>query len=359
MKVLIIITTAFVPYGGLSTVVMNYYRAIDKTSIHIDIASNNTPPKVLLDELKKNGSTYYNLGKRKDVMSYFVKLYRVLKNGYDVVHVNGNSATMVLELFPAKLRHVPMRIAHVHTTKTEHPFINRLSYPLFKKTYTKALAVSEVAGNNLFHSDYMVLNNAIDVSKYVYSDASRTKIRELLGLNEEFVIGNVGKLNYSKNQEYLLKVFARLVKKTSNVKLLLVGGGNLEQDLVNQCNDLGIRENVIFTGMVDDASLYIYAMDFFVFPSRYEGFALALLEAQASGLKCLISDTIPHEAVVTENVKVMSLDGNYDEWAKYIIENRSYDRKQCSDEAALSIRKKGFDITIEADRLAEIYADKK
>lgn len=359
MKVLIIITTGFVPYGGLATVVMNYYRAIDKTNLTIDIASNNEPPEVLLDELKVNGSTYYNLGTRGNIIRYCHNINKVLKNNYDVVHVNGNSATMVLELLPAMIKRVPMRIAHVHNTRTEHPYMNKLSYPLFMKTFTKALAVSGAAGRNLFHSGYTVLNNAIDVKKYVYSEKARAEIRQELGLGEDvYVIGNIGKLNHSKNQEYLLNVFASLKGKLEGIKLLIVGGGALEQDLVKQCNDLGISRDVVFTGMVDNASAYIQAIDFFVFPSRYEGLPLALLEAQTSGLKCLISDTIPSEAIATDHVKAMSLDGDYDKWADYIVENKDYDRGQYSDEAVITIREHGFDISREADRLVDVYAGK-
>lgn len=356
MKVLIIITTEFVPYGGLTTVVMNYYRALDKTGIAIDIASTNKAPEVLSKELQNNESKYYSLGRRSDILSYTRKLNEVFKNHYDVVHVHGNSATMLLELLPAIINCVRTRIVHVHTTKTQHPVLQKIIYPFFRKLYDKAVAVSEDAGKWLYGDDYIVLNNAINVKKYAFSLQNREKIRNSLGISSQtFVIGNIGKLNFPKNHQYLLEVFFRFKRSIDDCKLIVVGGGELEDELKKKAVELGSGKDVIITGMIDDASEHIQAFDFFVFPSRFEGLGLALIEAQASGLKCIISDRVPKEAVVTNQVKVMSIDGNADEWADYIVQNMYYDRIKNSKNAAESIKSHGFDISIEAEKLRDLY----
>lgn len=356
MKILIIITTEFVPYGGLTTVVMNYYRALDKTGITIDIASTNEAPKDLSRELQDNGSKYYNLGRRSKVLSYLRNLDKVLKNHYDIVHVNGNSATMLLELFPAWVDHVHMRIAHGHNTNTQHPILQKIISPFFRRSYNKAVAVSEDAGQWLYRNDYIVLNNAINVMKYAFSLQKREKIRSSLGISPQtFVIGNIGKLNFQKNHQYLLEVFSRSKKSIDDCKLIIVGGGELEDELKRKAVELGIGKDVIFTGMIDDASEYVQAFDFFAFPSRFEGLGLALIEAQASGLKCIISDRVPKEAIVTDQVKVMSIDGKADEWADHIVQNMDYDRIKNSEKAAGSIRSHGFDISIEAEKLRNLY----
>lgn len=357
-RILIIITTAFVPYGGLATVMMNYYRAMDKTGLMIDFASTNEPPQELLDELHRNGSEYYCLGNRnKQILRYHANLMRLLKEKrYDVVHVNGNSSTMVMELSAARKNGVPVRIAHGHTTKTKHPVINKLIAPAFKSCYNKAAAVSKDAGKWLFGSDFRVLNNAIDVQKYTYSESNRKKIRDEYNINDNiFVVGNVGKLNSPKNHEYLLCVFERIKRRIPNSKLLIVGGGELEGDLLRQCAELKLENDVIFTGMVDDTSEYIQAFDFFAFPSRFEGLGLALIEAQASGLKCLISDKVPTEAMVTNQVKAMGIDEKYDEWADYIATNSKYDRRMNAKRAEESIRVHGYDVVMEAEKLREMY----
>lgn len=359
-KILIIITTGFVPYGGLTTVVMNYYRAINKKDLLIDIASTNEAPEILLSELHVNNSHYYNLGNRKNLFSYLHKLISILQKGYDVIHVNGNSATMLLELQTAKIIGIPTRIAHVHTTKTQFPIINSLVYPLFKKSYTKAVAVSRDAGDWLYGSDYIILNNAIEIRKYVYSENIRKMIRKEYGLDESiFIIGNVGKLNTQKNHEFLIKVFSKIRVKVQNSKLMIVGGGELEKNLKIQQKELELENDIIFTGMVDDTSDFYQAFDFFAFPSRFEGLGLALIEAQASGLRCIISDKVPKEAIVTDQVEIMSIEGNYDDWAEYILSNAIYDRAMNSKEAEISIHEHGFDIYHEAKSLELLYENNK
>ena len=356
MKVLIIITTEFVPYGGLTTVVLNYYRAIDKTGLAIDIASTNKAPENLAQELQRNGSQYYNLGARKNVLSYLKNLNKVLKNNYDVVHVNGNSATMLLELLPAKVKRVHTRIAHVHNTKTQHPVLQRMIYPFFRGSYNKAVAVSDDAGKWLYGDNYIVLNNAINVKKYAFSLQTREDVRNGLGFSSQtFIIGTIGKLNQQKNHRYLLEVFSKFKQSIEDCKLVIVGGGELEDELKKKADELMIGKDVIFTGMTDDASGYVQAFDFFVFPSRFEGLGLALIEAQASGLKCVISDRVPKEAVVTNQVKTISINDKADEWADYIIQNINYNRIANSQNAAESIKAHGYDISMEAGKLRELY----
>ena len=359
MKILILITTAYVPYGGLATVVMNYYRALDKSGLSVDIASTNAAPEALTEELGANGSNYYCLGKRANVISYVRNLWKVLRNNYDIVHTHGNSATMALELFPAKLRGVPVRIAHVHTTRTNHPVLNRLVYPAFQSAYNKAVAVSKDAGDWLFGSDYLVLNNAISVSRYSYREEVRNRIRAQLNISgETFVVGNIGKLNFPKNHAYLFRVFAHVKAKIADSKLIIVGGGELEGDLLKLRADLKLENDIILTGMLDDASEYLQAFDFFAFPSRFEGLGLSLIEAQASGLRCAISDEVPEEAIVTNQVRIMGIDERdeqYRQWADYIVANRNYDRQANADAAAQSIRQHGYDIAFEAPKLRELY----
>lgn len=358
-KILIIITTAFVPYGGLTTVMMNYYRAMDKTGLQIDFASTNDPPKVLLDELKANGSEYFNLRDRKKQLPKYLKnLKAVLKNGhYDVVHVNGNSATMAFELKVAKKYGVPVRIAHGHNSKTSHSIVHGFLKPLFNKMYTHAISVSKTAGDWLYGGNkYIILNNAIDLEKYKFNKEIRDKVRRDLKIDSKFVVGNVGKLNEQKNHTFLLKVFAELKKIRGDVCLLLVGGGHLETDLRNECKNLNIENDVIFTGMVDNASDYFQAMDVFVFPSSFEGLGMAVIEAQANGLHCFASVNVPKETKVSTLITYLDLTDTPAKWAKKITYyNTVAQRKVDSDEAIKEIRKNGYDITCEANKLQKIY----
>lgn len=355
-KILNVITTSYVPYGGLTTVAMNYYRNINHTSFKIDFASTNDCPQSLEEELRSNRSRYYKLPNRKKTPLSYVKALQTLCREYDVIHVHGNSATMILELLPAKKADVLVRIAHTHTNQTSHPVIHKMIYPAFKRTYTRAIAVSKQAGDWLYKKDYVILNNAINIQKYSYSEKSRNKIRKIYGISDKtYVIGNIGKLNKPKNHAFLLNVFRKIKDLLSNSKLIIVGGGDLEKTLKAQAKKLEIGDDVIFTGMVDDASEYVQAFDFFAFPSKFEGLGLALIEAQAAGLRCIISDKVPEEAIVTDQVKVLGIDGTDNDWAKYIVEHKDYNRADNAKRAELTIREHGYDITNEANKLEMIY----
>lgn len=354
-KILIVITTGYASYGGLTTVMMNYYRAMDKSGLHIDFASTNESPRELLDELYSNGSEYFCLGERnKNPFKYRQNLKKVLeKNKYDVIHVNGNSATMTLELTVAKKCGVPVRIAHGHNTRTSHPIINKMLGHIFRKTYTYPIAVSKLAGDWLYNGDkYIILNNAIDLKKYKFNKEIRDKVRQELKLDNKFVVGNVGKLNEQKNHMFLLRVFAELKKMRDNVCLLLVGGGHLETVLHNECKSLNIDSDVIFTGMVDNAANYFQAMDVFVFPSKWEGLPVAMIEAQANGLGIIASDTITKEVKLTDNTVYKSLKDTAELWAEQILKIEK-EKSLRFDADKANLRK--FDIDYEAEKLRKIY----
>ena len=141
-KVLIVITTAFTPTGGLTTVMMNYYRVLPHNTYQIDFCSSNVAQKVLLDELHQNGSYYFQLPKRENIIRYFISL-RQLCRQYDVVHINANSATASLELLAAKQAGVRNRIVHNHTSRTLHPILNFFLLPFYRKLYLSLIHISE------------------------------------------------------------------------------------------------------------------------------------------------------------------------------------------------------------------------
>ena len=268
-KVLVVITTAFVPTGGLATVMMNYYCQMDKANLQIDFASTNEAPDVLVNELAQNGSRYFCLGKRKHILQYFIRLYLCCK-GYDVIHVNGNSATATIELLAARLAGVKMRIAHNHTTKTEHPILHRVLLPIFRRSYTIGLACSEDAGNWLFgKGKFKVLKNAIDVDKYQYNPANRARFRDEFQIPQDaIVIGHVGKYNTPKNHFKLLEVFAEYHKRHEGAFLVCVGYGPLRRHIEERIAELGLERNVILTGERTDIPELLSIMDVFVFTSK-------------------------------------------------------------------------------------------
>ena len=151
-KILVVITTAFVRTGGLTSVMMNYWRVMDKKGLSFDFASTNQVDSLLYEEISKEGCHYYKLPPRKQTLNYFIALRKLCK-GYDVVHVHANSATSAIELMAAKMAGVPKRIHHNHNSNTKHPYLNKFLHPLFVNCYTDAVACSNEAGEWLFGKD--------------------------------------------------------------------------------------------------------------------------------------------------------------------------------------------------------------
>lgn len=297
MKVLMVITTSYVSYGGLTTVAMNYFRNINRDAFEIDFASINDCSKSFDKELRDSGSRYYKLPHRtKSPISYMRVLYKVCRD-YDVIHVHGNSATTVLELLPAKLTGVKKRIIHIHNTKSEHTILHSLLSPLMKYLMTDAVACSDAAGKWIFtDSNFKVLNNAIDLTKYSYSNELRFHMREKYRIDENMLaIGHVGKFVEQKNHMFLIDIFKKIVQKNSRVKLMLVGDGGMRNKIEEKIKTEGLESQVILCGIQDNISRFLSVMDIIVFPSLWKGLPLSLLESQANGLPCVASDVITSE----------------------------------------------------------------
>ena len=355
-KVLVVITTAYIPTGGLASVMMNYYRNIDRSGLKVDFASTNEAPKVLTDELEANGSRYIQLPKRKNVFGYFNALRKVCK-GYDVVHINGNSATTVIELLAAKMAGVKKRINHNHTSIPDHKTTSDIFYPLFKRLVTERIACSDLAGNWLYgEGNFMLLRNAVDVEKYRFTVEKRTTIRKDFGISDDsIVIGHLGKIYKPKNHLYLVKIFYEYHQLNPNSKLFLVGDGVMRQDIETFVEELGIRDHVIFAGLRTDVPDMLQVMDYFVFPSIWEGMPLSVLEALSSGLTCVISDRITKDVLIGPHVSSLSIEEQPMVWAKYLNSHPLPNRSIACNESAELITEAGYNIKVEAKELLKLY----
>ena len=198
---------------------------------------------------------------------------------------------------------------------------------------------------------FQVIHNAIDTLAYRYDAASRSAMRQQLGLSEELTIGHVGRFNPPKNHPFLLEIFAALLKREPNAVLLLVGGGDDLPKIQAKAQALGISGRVRFLGVRSDVADLMQAMDVFVFPSLYEGLGIVLIEAQAAGLPCVVSETIPPEAYLTDLVFPECLSSSADTWADKILALRATPRTDRRPEIAAH----GFDIVSEAEKLQEFY----
>ena len=321
--------------GGIEAVVLSYFNNIDHTKYHIDFLlhghKENCKDNDAHNYLISNGSTiYYVTPRGENPIKNKFEIARILKeNKYDIVHSHMDAAGYFF-LKQAKKVGVPLCISHSHNTasdKLHNPF-KRIIYKIIHKMCIKKLsnvtdvriACSMKAGNWLFKgTNFIVLNNAIDINKYSYNEQLREKIRKELNIKNEIVIGHVGRFTLQKNHELLIEIFENLLKIIPEAKLILIGIGELLDTIKHKVNILGIEKNVIFLGSCNNVNELMNAFDVFLLPSLYEGLPVAGIEAQASGLPCIISSTVSTEIKLSENVKLLSLDTPISEWVDTIV----------------------------------------
>lgn len=359
-RVLVVITTAFTKTGGLASVMLNYWRALDKTGFTFDFASTNVIEDSLYREISKEGCNYYQLPSRNNLIAYVSSLIKICK-GYDIIHVHANSATSIIELIAAKIAGIPKRIHHNHNSRSKYPVLNKILLPLLRYTYTDAVACSTASGEWIFgKNNYVILPNAINIDRFMFDCSVRDRIRkEFCILENEFVIGHIGKFTDAKNHEFLIKVFASYHQKHSNSKLLLVGNGPWYQKIINWVKESGCADAIILAGLRSDVSSIIQAFDIFVFPSIYEGLPLSVLEAQASGLPCLISSNVSSSVKIGTDSILKDLSDGIENWAE-AIDKFDYTisrRDRCTQNYEL-ITKSHFNIKEEANELMKIYKKK-
>ena len=343
--------------GGLESMLMNYYRHMDREKVQFDFLVHRQEPAAFDEEIESLGGKIYRLPR----LIPWSKSYRAALNRffdehmeYKIVHVHQDCLSSVI-LKAAQKHGVSVRIAHSHSANQD----KNLKYPiklLYKRNISKyattLFACGKDAGDWMFcGAPYQIINNAIDSVAYIYNPAKRIEKRQELGIATELVVGHVGRFNQPKNHPFLLSVFAALLKKEPHAVLLLVGGGEDMPRIQELARTLGISAQVRFLGVRSDIPDLMQAMDIFVFPSLYEGLGIALVEAQAAGLPCVVSDTIPPEAYLTDLVFAEELSASPEAWAQVILEKRSIPHTDRSAEIAAH----GFDITTEAVKLQEFY----
>lgn len=359
MKILVV-STVGVTANGIIVVLKNYYSRINKEKFKVDFVF----PRARDEKLKKEFESMANVEVfprgLKNIPSYMFKLYKLIKeNKYDIVHVHGNSATMVFEMLAAAVGGVKVRIVHSHNTECSSKRLHSLLNPLFKRLYTHTFACGEKAGAWLFgDGKARIIKNGVDLDKFKFDDDARQKIRDELNVSDKIVIGHIGVFNEQKNHVFLIDIFEALYKKNQNCHLVLVGSGEKFEEIKELVGRKGLTDAVTFAGIVRNSNEFYQAFDAFVLPSLFEGLPLVSVEAQASGLPCIIADTVSEEAKVTELVEFLSLETSPDKWADAILSKVSEkDRKEVSQRAVVDLTEAGFDIVKNVEDLEKIYEE--
>ena len=346
--------------NGITNVIFNNICAMDKSGLQIDFVSINQPEPLYVDTISQIGGEVYVLPRtRKSIIKYWLGLQNLIrKKAYDIVHIHGNSHTTVLELIAIRLAGCGVGMVHAHTTTCDHVVAHRLLTPVFNRLCTHRVACGKAAGDFMYDkAPFFVINNGIDTQRFAFDASMRKSVRNNLGLSDEYkLIGHVGYFLAVKNQSFLVEVFQKLYQKNTKYRLLLIGDGEQREQVETKIANLSLSDFVILTGGIDNVSDYLNAMDIVVMPSLYEGLPLALIEQQANGLHCVVSDSITKEVDKTGNMDFLPLSWSAAKWADYIDHcSISSERKQQSDDAIAKIKTIGYDIQTEAEKLRKLY----
>lgn len=359
--------------GGAETMTMNYLRHMDRSVLTYDFLVNRDYRAAYEDEIERLGGRIYRMcpmypqyfGRYKAQFRAFLRKHPE----YRIIHSNLEERSYFALRIAAEAN-VPVRIAHAHNrpvgfdVKSLFREYFRLRLP---KYVTHMFACGQEAGDWLFGKEnrgrVIQQRNAIDTSQYRYDAGTAAEVRNEFGVNDSrtFVLGHVGRFFPQKNHAFLIEVFAALHSMNPNSVLWLVGGGERDDALKNairqRCDELGLRDAVWFLGVRSDVPRIMQGMDAFVLPSLYEGLPVTMVEAQASGLPCTISDRVPRQCDVTGTVQVVSLDDAATVWAERILDQAARRDPANRGGGAKAVETAGYDIVSNAAWLQRFYLD--
>ncbi|MBQ6185623.1 MAG: glycosyltransferase family 1 protein [Bacteroidales bacterium] len=352
--------------GGAENAIMNYYRHIDRDKVQFDFLLTASGKCHFEDEILGLGGRVFRIPLLKilNPFSYVKALSGFFRDHpeYRIVHSHTSSKSFV-PLLIAKRAGIKVRISHSHNSKSEEGIRGRIrnamKLPLLWVATDYCACGEEAAkwlyGDKVFESGKVhIVPNVIDACIFSFSQETRANMRSFLGISEStFVIGNVARFFHQKNHDFIVSVFDSLHKKYVDSKLLLVGDGELREEIENKVRDLGIDDSVIFVGSVPNVADYEQAMDVFLLPSFNEGIPLSLIEAQVAGLCCFASEGVPRESDKTGLVSFLPLEKGADYWASRVLECHGDPRTSRVDD----IVKSGYDAPTSARCLQAFYQD--
>lgn len=338
--------------GGAETFLMKIYRALDKTKYQMDFYCMSQKVGYYEEEIKKlGGRIFHSYPKSKYPIRSFVNLVKtVKKERYHYVLRVSQHSLATIDLFAATLGGAKV-LAQRSSNSDSGSFLSRKLHNMFKwlpkLIPTVKLAPSTEAAEYTFgkncvkKGEVFILKNAIPIENFTFNVERRNKVRKELGIQNKFVVGHVGRFAHQKNHSFLIDIFSEIVKMNSESVLLLVGEGELKSEIEGKIKELNLDDKVLFLGVRSDVADLMMAMDVFVFPSLFEGLPNSVIEAQATGLPCIISSNITKEVKVTELVKFMSINENPEQWAINALQYKNgYQRKDMT----LQLTKNGYNI---------------
>ncbi|MFY9198791.1 MAG: glycosyltransferase [Acutalibacteraceae bacterium] len=357
--------------GGIEIFLINVFRKIDKNKIHFDFMTFY--PKCAFEkEIIESGSKIFNFTRRgkNPIKSYFEqkKFFKNNKKTYDFVWIHLSSSSNIITNKLAKKYTNAKVISHCHGIDFEskpgivrktHTILSKINFNRFIKCTDYAFACSQAAGEWLFKEkkEVIIIKNGIETEKFLFENQIRNQIRKELKLNEDtFVIGHVGRFCEAKNHDFLIDVYKEYYKKNSNSALVLVGTGDLEEEIKQKVKDYKLEQNVKFLGYRNNINEIYNIFDVFVLPSLFEGFPISAIEAQANELPCILSDTITREVDMIKNIVFLPIDNCF-AWSDAIMSINEFDREKHTNNN--KIIEAGYDLNSTKNFLENFLKSKK
>ena len=353
--------------GGVESFLINYYRHIDRNKIQFDFLCNTHELVAYEEELIALGGRVFHITARSKNRNLYKKqlkeVFEKHSKEWSAIWVNVCSLANIDYLKLAKKYGINKRIIHSHNSQnmdnTLRGFLHKWNKKRIDDYATDFWACSEDAAKWFYKDDVLskavIIHNAIDVTRLSFDEEKRKEIRAKIGVDDQFVVGNIGRLHFQKNQEFVLDIFAQFLKLYSNAKLVLVGQGEDEKKLKRKCELLGIVDSVLFAGVQSDIGAWLSAFDVFLFPSVFEGLSIVALEAQANGVPSVASlGVIPKEVRMNDNFVFYSLDNNAIKWAEKLIEIKENETRVNFDKVYEIFVSNGYEISTEIEKLESL-----
>lgn len=347
-RVLVIINT--MDCGGAETFMMKVMREIVKDNIVLDFLINKAGDCYYEEEINKlGGIVYRGVSKSQNLFKSMSIIKKFVKDGaYKTVFIIAVHPVAIIDIMACKMGGAKVILTRSTTSGTGGIFSKVLAKACCGLTFansSECYAPSTEAAEWLFGKRNVdkvkILKNGIDISQYIYDPQIREKKRKELKIGDEtFVVGHVGRFSYPKNHGFLLQVFHEIWKMEKNAVLMLIGKGELREQILKQAEQLNISSQILFMGIRSDVNELYTVMDVMIFPSLYEGLPNVVVEAQTTGLPCLISDSITNQVKLTPSVESMSLSENASSWANKALELRNVQRQNNGE----VMKEKGYDI---------------
>lgn len=335
--------------GGAETFLMKLYRTLPLEKYQMDFCVTNPQKGFYDDEILRMGGKIIHIPKKtKNPISNFMNIVKIVKKGKykNVIRISQHSLSAI-DLLAAKIGGAKNLIFRSSNSNSCGNKTNALIHEIFKPLAViipnKKIAPSDTAAIHMFgkrsyeKGKVILLNNGVPLEKFRYNKEIRQKLRRKLKIEDKFVIGHIGRFTEQKNHKFLLDVFKEYLKINSHSILMLIGDGPLKDDVINYAQKIEVQDKIMYLGLRNDTNELYQCMDCFVFPSLYEGMPNTVIEAQTSGLRCVISDTITKDVKLTTRVDFCSLKDIKD-WINKITESK--DRE----ETYKQIKEQGYDI---------------